>query len=53
VLHGIGGAIGRQAPLATEDPTVLAPDGDALCGWVIEIIDTLTRLGFRTIYFKG
>ena len=42
-----------SSPEATKDPVVLAPDDDALFGWVIRALDCLRSFGFRRIEFPN
>ena len=41
-----------RAPGARQDPVIVAPDDDALHGWVMQILDFLNQLQFRNINFK-
>ena len=41
-----------KAPGAKQDPVIIAPDDDALHGWLMKILDSLNQLQFRNINFK-
>jgi len=41
-----------KGPGAKQDPVIVAPDGNALQGWVMKILDHLNQLKFRNINFK-
>jgi len=41
-----------RIPGATKDPVILAPDDDALHGWVMTVMDYLREFKFKNINFR-